>query len=44
MIVVNAFIKKTVNWNGCTVWHRPNQGGTEGTYPPHFQKTWWFCA
>jgi len=26
MIVINAFIKKSVNRNGCTAWHRRSQG------------------
>jgi len=27
MILVNAFIKKSVNRNGCAAWHRRSQGG-----------------
>jgi len=34
MIVVNAFINKSVNRNGCTAWHRPSQGGSKGPCPP----------
>ena len=35
MIVVNTFIKKSVNRNGCTAWHRRSQG-SRGTMPPTF--------
>jgi len=35
MIVVNAFIKKSVYRNGCTAsWHRRSRGGTKGSMPP----------
>jgi len=34
MIVVNAFIKKSVNRNGCTAWHMRSQGGTKGAIAP----------
>jgi len=30
MIVVNAFIKKNVNRNGCTAWHTRSQGRAKG--------------
>jgi len=30
MIVVNAFIKKSVNRNGFTAWHRRSQAGDKG--------------
>jgi len=33
MIVVNAFIKKSVNRNGCAAWHRRSQGGERGHAP-----------
>jgi len=38
MIVVNAFIKKSVNRNGCTAWHRRSQGGPKGPWPPQMFK------
>jgi len=37
MIVVNAFIKKSINRNGCTAWNRRSQdGGQRGHAPPKF--------
>ena len=36
MIVVNAFIKKCVNRNGCTDWHRRSQGMQRGHDPHKF--------
>ena len=36
MIVVNAFIKKCVNRNGCTDWHRRSQGMQRGHEPHKF--------
>jgi len=36
MIVVNAFIKKSVSRNGCTAWHRRSQGGQRGHVPQKF--------
>jgi len=36
MVVVNAFIKKRVNRNGCTACHRRSQGGQRGHDPPNF--------
>jgi len=37
MIVVNAFIKKSINRNGCTAWNRRSQdGGPKGPCPPNF--------
>ena len=36
MIVVNAFIKNSVNRNGFTDWHRRSQGEQKGHDPPKF--------
>ena len=36
MIVVNTFIKKSVNRNGCTARHRRSQGGAKGPCPQKF--------
>jgi len=38
MIVVNAFIKKSVNRSGCTAWHRRSQGGQKVHAPQMFRK------
>jgi len=36
MIVVNAFIKKSVYRNGCTAsWHRRSRGGDQRVHAPH---------
>jgi len=36
MVVVNAFIKKSVNRNSCTAWHRRSQGGGQRVHGPRF--------
>ena len=43
MIVVNAFMKKSVNRNGCTAWHRRSRGSKRAMAPKFLENIVILC-